>query len=385
MVKRLVILKNVPKIADIDNLIKILKYLNVKVNFNKNKLKINSKNIVYKSLNIAHVSKLRASYYLIPIMLILFNKCEIALPGGCNIGERKIDEHIRIFEECGYSVKLIDNVLNIRFDKKIDSLNFCLIKQSVGATINAIIMSLKFTDVILNGLVIEPEARCLVNFLKQLGYNLIITNKELVYHRNKNTNISKKIQFNIIPDRIETITYLCFGLLYGKVKVKNICYNDVKSVLDVLTNNDYKIKVKKKSIISYKSKGKCFNVSTGIYPLIPTDLQPILGVLLSKGRGSCVISENIFSSRMKIYEELNRLGATINIVKNKAYVIGSNYNNHACFKAYDLREGMALILAVIESGGIIYNIDVVLRGYDLLFKKLSSLGILFRVKNHEYE
>lgn len=352
--------------------------MNVKIRFTGNILKIDSSKIEYKSLNIPLASSFRASYYLIPVMLNLFNKCEIALPGGCNIGTRAIDEHIELFKMAGYDVSIVDNALNLTFKNRVDNLNYSFKKKSVGASINGIILSLGFEEAMLGGLVIEPEAKDLIDFVKRMGYEIVCTGTEFISHGQK--RIDDKVCHSIIPDRMEAMTYICLGLLYGRVVVKNVNSNDLRFILELLTQAGYKLKVKKHKVISFKSEGQCFNISTGAYPLFPTDLQPIFGVLNALGRGNCVIEENIFSSRMKIYDELNKMGASINVLENKAYITGvESLKSFEC-SASDLREGAALVLASIGCGGVIKNIDIVLRGYEALFYKLYCLGIRFKIQ-----
>jgi UDP-N-acetylglucosamine 1-carboxyvinyltransferase len=375
--KDIVRLKNVPRISDVFSLLKILRHLCCKVKFYKNTLIIDSRKIKYKPLNIDECRRLRGSYYLIGPMLNLFGKCVITLPGGCNIGERPIDAHIDMLNALGYETNIDNNILYInRIEEKV-SVNYKLIKRSVGASINAILTSLTYNKAIISNLVIEPEAMNLIDFLHELGYHIEATLDVCIscgrlYEPDE-------ISFKIIPDRIEATTFIVMGLLCGDIKVKGSMPFHYNIALTNLMDAGYNVKLKGNVVRARKSKGQAFNIKTDYYPLFSTDMQPILAVLLSNSRGSCCIEETVFENRMQIFRDLNSCGGYINIIGNKAYVVGTDSLEKQSYKALDLRHSAALALLVLAFGGEVYGIDYMERGYERFFRKIRKLGAQFKL------
>lgn len=376
--KDIVKLKNIPRISDLLKLLKILKYLNCKIKFKGNTLKINSKNIKYKPLTIKECGEIRGSYYLIPAMLYLFNQCEILLPGGCNIGKRPIDAHISVFNAMGYKTNIEDNILKVEIEKNIKEFHYAMTKPSVGASINALLCALKCDYAVIESLVLEPEGLDLIEYLKCLGFQIDTLNNKCVFKGYKYSN--KKIVYDIIPDRMEAMTFIVMGLLCGSIKVKNVNIHHIKYPLDLLIQSNYNLKIGKNYIKAVKSRGNSFDVKTDIYPLFPTDMQPIIGVLLAYSRGSCVIEETIFENRLQIYKDLIEVGASINIIDNKAYIIGGATLKPGNFKCLDLRHSAAVMLLALKNGGIVENIQLLQRGYEDFFYKIKLLGANFSLK-----
>ena len=379
LARKKVIFKNIPKISDIKIIIKILRYLNCKIKSGINSLIIDSSKIKYKSLAIKECTELRGSYYFIPVFLYLFDKCDILLPGGCNIGARPIDAHLDAFKAFGYKCVIEENHLWIRRELDIKEPTYKMTKESVGASINAIIAVLKCEYAIIDNLVLEPEALDVISFLKELGFEMDALKQRLVY-RGYKENTEKVIKYSIIPDRIEAMTFIVMGLLCGDIKVKNINADHLKYPLDLLVKAGYDIKIKKDYIRAIKSIGNSFDIKTDIYPFFPTDMQPIFGVLLAYSKGSCVIEEAIFENRMHIYNDLNSIGASVNVIGNKAYIIGSNIKGAINLSCKDLRHSAALMLLLLRNGGRLSNINLINRGYDAFFYKIRSLGCNFKIK-----
>lgn len=373
LVKGKVLLKKLPYISDIENVLKILKYLGCRVKRKRNSVLIDTKNSKYKSLDIDMVKRIRGSYYFIPIFLNLYGKCEISLPGGCKIGERPIDEHIRIWQTLGYTIIQKDGYLKINKPKnEIKTITYSLCKHSVGASINAILSMINMDKAIIANLNIEPEGEALIDFLNIIGYNIKLHKNECeILHHN---DIIDDIKYEIIPDRIEAMTFIIMGLLCGKVKIKGANYNHISYPIDLLIKNGYTIKINKKYIIAQKSKGLAFDIKTDIYPYFPTDMQPLFGVLFAYSRGACVVEEKIFDERMQIYYDLQNIGASINIVDNKAFIIGNSPDKVKCFKGYDLRHCAAIMLIILKNGGRLENYEMMQRGYEDFIYKISLLG-----------
>lgn len=375
----IVVLKNVANITDINDICDILRYLNCKVKRRGNRLKVDSTKIQYKSLNINKCSKIRGSYYLIPVMLYLFNKCEIALPGGCKIGQRPIDCHLECFQAFGFSTIIENNVLYIKSNQRKKEVLLSLSKKSVGASINAILCGLGCKHSIIENLVIEPEGLDLISFLKKIGFNISFLNNKCIIKSHKQ-DIKNRITYKIIPDRMEAMTFVILGLLNGRILIKGANPSHMKYPLDLLINAKYNLKITKKGILACKSRGNAFNIKTDIYPLFPTDMQPLFAILLAASRGMCVVDETIFENRMQIYYDLLEGGGQINVIENKAYITGVTEFSPKHFKCKDLRQGATLLLYIFTYGGSIDNIDIIKRGYDGIFYKLKLLGANFSLK-----
>lgn len=367
-----VTLYNVPNILDIDRLLTILEYLGSKITWKKKALIIDNTDITYKSLVIEECSLIRGSYYLIPVMLKLFKKCEILLPGGCQIGQRAIDAHIDMIKAFGFIIKDEGNKLIIKQATQPTKINYTMTKKSVGASMNAMMMALISEHAVIDNIVVEPEGLALIEFLHDLGYNISVFNNKCVYK--KGQSFANSIKYKIIPDRIEAITFIIMGLLCGNIKVKGLNPNHMKYPLDLLKNNGYNIKINKNSVISKKSKGSSFDITTKEYPFFPTDMQPLFGVLLAYSKGSSTIIENIFDNRMHIYSDLTSIGFQVNIINNKAYLIGGKEEITKEFTAYDLRHGAALLILILKIGGRINNVKIIERGYEDIYKKIKKLG-----------
>lgn len=369
-----VILKNIPRISDVFDMCNILKYLNCKVNFKGNTLIIMSKNIVYKPLLLEECKKIRASYYFIGVFLFLFKKCEILLPGGCKIGSRPIDYHLKAFNDMGYKYNIENNILTIEKEKNNESFDITLINKSVGTTMNVILAGLGFNDGIIGNSLIEPECEDLISFLNIIGFNIENTSSNVVIKAHN--KINTKIKYEIIPDRIEAMTYTVLGLLCGDLVINKCNPKHLLSPLNILKEAGYKLDFKQECLHVYKSVGNQINIKTDVYPGFPTDLQPIFGVLASQTKNISSIEENIFDNRMQIYNDLIVSNVECIIDKNNVKIIPANIISKD-YTVYDLRHGAAvLLLALIGNGSSkISNFELVLRGYENILQKLSKIGI----------
>lgn len=365
---------NVPKISDIYDMASILKYVNCKVKFKRNKLIIDSSNITYKPLILELCQRFRASYYFIGVFLTLFNKCEISLPGGCNIGKRPIDFHIDGFTKMGFKCEIKENVLCVTKDTKNTSYDVTLTNKSVGTTINILLGSLSFKQGFIRNSLVEPECEDLIIFLNKIGYNILL-NKDVIITNTGNT-VLKSIKHSIIPDRIETMTYTVLGLLCGKILVKNCNPKHLLIPLNILLDAGYDIKIQNDCLHVNKSVGNQINIKTDVYPGFPTDLQPIFGVLISQTKIGGTVEETIFENRLQIYKDLISIGVLCQIENNLVNINPGEVNSFV-LKAVDLRQGAALIILALlgKDESTINNFEYVLRGYDKLFKKLKKIGV----------
>lgn len=367
-------LKNIPKITDIEQLLLIFSYLGVKYTWNET-LTIHPENITYKSLLIDDVSKFRASYYLIGVFLSLFGKCEIKHPGGCNLGPRPLDYHINAFAKMGYEVTEIADVLKITKKKLNQNVCIKLPKPSVGATINILLASCK-TGICLENYAKEPEVIDTIDFLNKIGYNIILNKRLYVFEGDARKNLT----YEIIPDRIETLTYVIMALLCGNITLTNTKLLHIDKVIRELILNNSNIIIKKNSLVIQKSKVEPFDFETEVYPGIPTDIQPLLSVLFLHNHGNAMIKDDIFPNRFKALEELQKLGGKIEI--NPPYA-KLNYSilTGGKIQAPDLRATAALIVSALATQSVttINNYEIVHRGYPNIEENLKTLGAKFEV------
>ena len=371
-----IILHNVPKILDVYELIDILKEINVKVSFIDNTLIVDSSNITYKSLLIEQVKKFRASYYFIGAFLSLFNKVEIFLPGGCNIGSRPIDQHIKALNALNVNVCLSSTTIKASVDT-LKGEEIVLDIPSVGATINAILVSVFKEDItIIKNAAKEVEIVDLVNFLNKMGANIVGAGSSVICINKSST--FKPIEYNIMPDRIASGTYLIYGaLLAEKLTLTNINSHDNHALLNVLINLGVNIDIRKDSITIYKLDSfSKINIQTGAYPLFASDLMQIISVLLFYGKDISLIEETLFENRFSYLKQIEKMNGKYFIYDNKALIIPSKLIASS-LTVSDLRGGAALLLAAMSCQGvsIIKNVEYIERGYEDIVNVLRSVGV----------
>ena len=372
-----VILDNLPKVKDIETMINLLKSLGSKIKFNKNTLIINNSKQNKKIASYNLVKTMRAGILVLGPLLAKFGNAKVSLPGGCAIGARPIDIHLKALSKLGVKYKIIQGYVHATAPKGLVGSKINFSKVSVGATENLIIASTfaKGTTV-LNNCAIEPEIKDLVNFLNKLGCNL----KWIAKRSIKITGVSeiKETSYTVMFDRIEAGTYIiAAAVTSGNLKIKGVIPNIIKSEIDILRKIGVKILTRKNDLqVIGAKKIKSLNIKTSPYPGFPTDLQAQIMVLLCKANKRSVIKEDIFENRFMHVAELNRMGAKISVKGNKAYIEGNTKFNAAELMATDLRASVSLILAALTSNGKsrinrIYHLD---RGYESIEKKLKKVG-----------
>ncbi len=379
-------IKNIPNIEDINITIKILKNIGIKIIKNKNLL-INAKYINNISFKYNLIKKIRASIWLIGPILIRCKKIKLNKPGGCNIGKRPIDMHIYALKSLGAKINYKNNKINIFIKKKLNSNIIKFPKISVGATITSILTSVLIPGITtIYNIAKEPEIIDTINFLNKIGAKIKKTNKNKLIIKGV-----KKLTggtYKIIPDRIETGTYLIAGAIS---KSKITCYNTnpifIKSIIKKLILSGAKIKIKKDFITlnMNNKKLKPVNIITNPYPGFPTDMQPQFTLLNSIALGKSYIKENIFPNRFLHIKELNKMGTNIKIKNNKIICIGVNKILGNNINATDLRSSACLILAGCIANGntIINSIHHIYRGYENVLKKLTNIGAKIKILNNK--
>ncbi len=376
-----VIIENLPRVKDIDTMLNLLRSLGSKIQLSKNKktvkiLKTNKKKF-FASYSL--VKTMRAGILVLGPLLAKFKKAQCSMPGGCNLGLRPIDIHLKALTELGVKYKIKKGYVHAQTKKEILGKEIKFPKISVGATENTIIAAcLAKGKTILKNCAIEPEIKDLTNFLKSAGSKIKWIGKRTL--QIEGVKSLKSIKYSVMGDRIETGTFCVAACLSsGDLKIKNFNPKLINTELNLLKKVGAKIKTFKDEIhIKGPKKIKSLNnIITKEYPNFPTDLQAQFMVLLCKANGRSTITENIFENRFMHVAELRRLGAKIFIKENKAIIDGGINFQGAELMSSDLRASVALVLAAIVANGEstinrIYHLD---RGYEKIEKKLKKIGV----------
>ena len=368
---------NIPEIRDIDYLIKIMKLLNCKVEHKGDALIIDSSEIKNRPIPEELSVQMRASYYFMGALLAKFGEVEISFPGGCNIGARPIDIHIKGFENLGAKVEIVKNRYRITADKLVGK-KIYFDFPSVGATINIMLAATgaEGTTIIENAAT-EPEIVNIASFLINMGVNIRGAGTKTI-----EIDGNKKLETGVIdvfPDRIETGTFIIMGALLGdNLKIKGIIKAHIESLLSKLKEIGVTYKISNDTLtISKCDYLKAVDVKTQVFPGFATDLQQPITTLLTQAHGISHIEETIYENRFKNTYDLNRMGAITNILTlNKLEIKGPRKLKGTNVIATDLRGGASLLIAglIAEGTTVIENCEQILRGYSDIVNKLQNIG-----------
>ncbi len=378
-----IVLKNLPNVKDIKTMIKLLESIGsvIKYSKKKNSITILNKNKIKTFASYNLVKTMRAGILVLGPMLARYGKANVSTPGGCSIGVRPIDIHLKALAKLGANYKIIDGYVHAYSKGNLKGTKIRFPKISVGATENLIIAStIAEGTTILSNCAIEPEIKDLVNFINCIGGKIKWIGKRTI--RIQGIKKLKEAEYSIMPDRIEAGTYLiAAAVTEGNLKILGINPNIIRTEIDILKKIGVKIKTEKNQINIKGTKNiKSINLKTSPYPGFPTDLQAQLMVLLCKSKKHSVIREEIFENRFMHVAELNRMGAKIKTKGNKAFIEGNTNFRAAELMATDLRASVSLILAALTAKGKtvinrIYHLD---RGYEKIEKKLRNVGAKIR-------
>ena len=375
-------LYSVPEIRDTRITQEILKFIGCKIKKNKGKIEINSKNITKKEIPEHLMHQMRSTVILAGAILGRFREVRFSYPGGCDIGARPIDLHLKSFEKLG--INIIENAgfIICKCDKIVGA-NIDLDFPSVGATENIILASVYAEGATnITNAAMEPEIVDLANCLNKMGAkiegagtsNIKITGVEKL----------KDISYNIMPDRIEAGTLLCMVTATGgRAKINNIITEHIVPVVNKLEEAGCKIEKEKNSVyIEAPKKLKAVDIKTMPYPGFPTDMQSVFASMLTTAKGTSVVIENIFENRYRYMAELNKMGAKTTIEGKTAIIKGVRKLSGAKVASTDLRGGAAMVVAGLMAKGKteVTNIEYILRGYENLDKKLRMLGANITLK-----
>lgn len=369
-------LYNVPNIQDTKMMFKILETIGAKVEKRNGKVKIDTSKIKKFEIPPDLMHQMRSSVILAGALLGRYKKAIFSYPGGCDIGSRPIDLHLKSFEKLGIEVN--QNYGNIECSaEEIKGEKIDLDFPSVGATENIILASVlgEGTTVITNA-AREPEIVDLQEFLNKMGAKIEGAGTDKI--QIEGVKKLKDISYNIMPDRIETGTFLCFAAATkGEIILENVNATHITPIITKLEEAECLLEIEKNKIkIIAPKKLKALDIKTMPYPGFPTDMQSVFASMLTTAKGTSIIIENIFENRYKYTQELNKMGAKITVEGKSAVIRGTRKLYGAEVKATDLRGGAALVLAGLIAKGDtqIDNIEYILRGYENLDEKLMNLG-----------
>ena len=367
-----------PDIQDIRHYISLLSKLGAKITKEDDSYSIDPSNIEYE--NIEHIeeecTKMRASYYMIGALLSKYKKVKLPLPGGCDIGARPIDQHIKCFEALGAKVEIKKGYINVVADKLVGT-NIYMDVVSVGATINALLASVmaEGTTTIEN-VAKEPHVVDIANILNLMGAKIKGAGTDMI--KIQGVKELRGCEYSVVPDQITAGTYMiASAITKGNVLVKNVIIKHMESITAKLREMGNEVIEYDDSIrVIGKDNLKPIKITTLAYPGFPTDLQQPMGVLMTQANGISTITENIFESRFKYVNELIKMGANIMVNGNVAIFNGPTQLSEAKIIATDLRAGAAMILAglIAEGQTEISELKHIDRGYDNIVQKFKDLG-----------
>lgn len=377
MTDETVVIENLPDVRDINVLIQAMQSVGAMVErIDRHTVKVNGSTIRDLTIEDDYIKKIRASYYLLGALLGKYKKGEVALPGGCNIGSRPIDQHIKGFKALGADVRIAHGLI-ITEAEKLKGSHIYLDVVSVGATIN-IMMAATMAEgqTIIENAAKEPHVVDLANFLNSMGANIKGAGTDVI--RIKGVEKLHKTEYSVIPDQIEAGTFMfAAAATKGDVTVKNVIPKHLESISAKLMEIGCEIEESDDAVRVVSSKPLTHtHVKTLPYPGFPTDMQPQIVAVLGLAKGTSIVSESIFENRFKYVDELTKMGAEIKVEGTTAIIDGIPKYLGAGMTVPDLRAGAALVIAALAADGFstIDEIKYIERGYEDLEYKLQMLG-----------
>lgn len=372
-----VVLEGVPDIQDVYSLIEILHEFNVKTSFKDNVLKIDPSDIKSIPMPTGKIQSLRASYYFMGATLTKFGEGVIGLPGGCFLGPRPIDQHIKAFRSLGADIQDEYGVITLTSPQGLHGTRIYMDVVSVGATINTILASVRAEGkTIIENAAREPEIIDVVTLLNKMGAKIRGAGTSVI--RIEGVDELHGTTHTIIPDRIEAGTYISAAVAMGeKVRINNVIFEHIESFIAKLDEMGAKMEIGEDYVLVQKSDDlQMISLKTQPYPGFATDLQQPFTPLLIKSHGKGTITDTIYPQRVKHIPELNRMGANIKVDGDIIRMEGPSELTGAPVRASDLRAGACLVIAgLIASGETeITGVENILRGYSNIVEKLQAIG-----------
>lgn len=372
-----VLIENMPDVRDTNVMLQAMESIGVHVErVDRHTVKINAKNVNGHVIEDDYIKKIRASYYLIGALLGKYKKAEVSLPGGCNIGSRPIDQHLKGFRALGAGVDIAHGMIIAQADELVGN-HIYLDLVSVGATINVMMAAVMAQGVtIIENAAKEPHVVDVANFLNSMGANIKGAGTDVI--RVRGVEKLHGTEYAIIPDQIEAGTFMfAAAITKGDVTVKNVIPKHLESISAKLLEIGCEIEESDDAVRVVAAKPLTHtHVKTLPYPGFPTDMQPQITVALALSSGTSIVTESIFENRFKYVDELTRMGANIKVEGNTAIINGVSKYTGASITAPDLRAGAALVLAGLAAEGFssVDDIRYIERGYEDFEVKLRSLG-----------
>ncbi|MCI7180693.1 MAG: UDP-N-acetylglucosamine 1-carboxyvinyltransferase [Schaedlerella sp.] len=377
MTDETVLVENLPDVNDINVMLEAIEGIGAHVQrIDRHTVRINGSTIGDFNIEYDYIKKIRASYYLLGAMLGKYKRAEVALPGGCNIGSRPIDQHLKGFRALGADVD-IEHGKIVAEAEHLKGTHLYFDVVSVGATINVMLAAaMAEGQTIMENVAKEPHVVDVANFLNSMGANIRGAGTDVI--KIKGVRSLHKTEYSIIPDQIEAGTFMfAAAATKGDVTVLNVIPKHLEATISKLVDIGCEVE-EFDDAVRVVSKGdlRCTQVKTLPYPGYPTDMQPQIGVALALAKGTSIITESIFENRFKYLDELTRMGANVKIDGNSATIQGVQRLTGARVSALDLRAGAALCIAGLAAEGITIVDDIVYiqRGYERFEEKLRSLG-----------
>lgn len=377
MTDEMVTIDNLPDVKDINVLLQAMESIGVKIDrVNRNCVKIQAGDIRTTRVDYEHIRKIRGSYYLVGALLGRFHKAEVVLPGGCNIGSRPIDQHIKGFKALGAEVFIAHGMIMTEAERLMGN-HIYMDVVTVGATINVMLAAaLAQGRTIIENAAKEPHIVDVANMLNSMGANIKGAGTDVI--RINGVPKLHGTEYSVIPDQIEAGTFMfAAAATKGNVLVKNVIPKHLESIAAKLleigcTVEEYDDAVR---VIGCENPQNT-HVKTLPYPGFPTDMQPQIAVTLALSTGTSIVTESLFENRFKYVDELSRMGAKIKVEGNTAIIDGVSGFTGAEITAPDLRAGAALVIAALAAEGfsLIDDIVYIQRGYERFEEKLRELG-----------
>ncbi len=383
-----VVIDNLPDVRDINVLIQAIEGIGARVvRRDANCVEIDSSTISSVRVDYEYIKKIRASYYLLGALLGKYHKAEVALPGGCNIGSRPIDQHIKGFKALGAEVE-IDHGMIMTEAKELIGNHIYMDVVSVGATINVMLAAaMAEGKTIIENAAKEPHVVDVANMLNSMGANIKGAGTDVI--RIRGVEKLHGTEYSVIPDQIEAGTFMfAAAATRGNVLVKNVIPKHLEAITAKLLEIGCCIEEYDDAVrVIGPEELKATHVKTLPYPGFPTDMQPQIAVTLALSTGTSVVTESIFENRFKYVDELTRMGANIKVEGNSAFIVGVEKYMGAEVSAPDLRAGAALVIAGLAAEGFTTVDDIVYiqRGYEKFEEKLRGLGARIEKVSSEHD
>lgn len=377
MTDETVVIENLPDVRDTNVLMQAMESIGVIINrIDRHTVKINASQVHTLSIEGDYVKKIRASYYLLGALLGKYKKAEVVLPGGCNIGLRPIDQHIKGFRALGAEVNIAHGLISAQAEELVGN-HLYMDVVTVGATMNVMMAAtMAEGQTVIENAAKEPHVVDLANFLNSMGANIKGAGTDVI--RIKGVSKLHGTEYGIIPDQIEAGTFMfAAAVTKGDVTVKNVIPKHLESISAKLLEIGCEVEESDDAVrvVASKPLGHT-HVKTLPYPGFPTDMQPQITVALGLSAGTSIVTESIFENRFKYVDELTRMGANIKVESNTAIIDGVEKYTGASITAPDLRAGAALVIAGLAADGIttVDDIKYIERGYEDFHLKLQGLG-----------